>query len=153
MAFAFGFNVGPKMLGVDFSTKHTTAQHRLGTECLDSKGRTMLYVKAGGTIEKGNLVKAAASATPHDGVLVATASATATFILGMAPQALASGDYAWIVEHGVFEDEAQLAAVAAGEAFVSDANGDCVAAAAADIENSRGVVLVDGGATGSVLLY
>lgn len=156
MAFAFGYCVGPKTLGVDFSAVHSTAQHPLGTIAYDNKGRKMLYVKANGSIGLGNFVKASSAATPFTDVVIGTASNAATWILGMAPQALSAGNYAWIVASGLFEDSAQIvsASVAAGDPLICDANGDATIAVETDINNARAVCLVDGGSnTGSIILF
>lgn len=152
MAFTYGFPAD-HTLGVNFSKKTTVKEWTPGTLCKDNKGRTWVYVKANGTIAKGKMVKATANDDPFTNVVVATASAAATMILGITVQDLAAGDYAWIVKSGVVEDDAGLGTVSAGEPFVSDASGTAATAAAADINNAVGVVLVDDGATGSVLLY
>lgn len=146
MAYTHGFSVGPKLLGIDFSLKHTTAQHRVGTIAYDSKGRQMVYVKANGAIAAGNLVKATHADDPYTNVVIGTASNAGTKVLGMATMTLAAGDFAWIVKKGVFEDDAQLgnsAAIAPGDPFICDANGDCVIAVETDINNIVGHVLVD----------
>lgn len=145
MAFAYGYNIGPKVLGIDFSVKHTTAQHTVGSIAYDNKGREWLYVKAGGTIPVHNFVKAAANDDPFTNVLVGDASAAATKVLGMTPLALSSGDFAWIVKRGIYEDDAELASgsVADGQPIVCDANGGGTVAAATDINNACGVCLID----------
>lgn len=156
MAFTYGFNVGPKLLGVDLQNTHTTAQHPVGSVVFDNLGKKYRYVLAAGTIGVGNLVKAANADAPFAAVVIATASNAATHIVGMTPVALASGDYAWILESGVFEDDAQIvsASIAPGDPFISDANGDCTIAVETDIQNARGVCLVDDtDNTGTVLLY
>lgn len=156
MAFAFGFNVGPKKLGIDFSKIDSTAQHPVGTRAYDNKGRQLTYVKANGTIGKGNLIKAPANSDPFTNVVIATASAAATLVLGIAPQALAAGNFAWIVSKGMFEDDAVVvsSAVANGDPIVSDANGAGTLAAAADINNAVGICVVDDtDNTGSVYLF
>lgn len=145
MAFTFGFNIGPKALGIDFSAIDSVAKHPIGTIAYDSKGRCLVYVKANGTIGKGKLVKSASASDPYTNVVIATASAAGTTVLGMAPQALAAGNYAWIVKQGLFEDDAVVvsASVANGDPFVSDASGQCTIAAAADVNNAHGTVVVD----------
>lgn len=145
MAFTAGFCIGPKMLGVDFTKIGTTALHRVGTIAHDHKGRTWVYVKANGTIGAGNFVKAANADDPYTDVVIATASAAATKVIGMAPYALAAGQFAWIVKRGPVEDVAQIvsASVAPGDPLVSDANGDGTIAQATDINNICGVCLVD----------
>jgi hypothetical protein len=145
MAFTAGFAIGPKTLGVDFTIKHTTAQHPVGTVAYDSKGRKWVYVKANGTIAVGNLVKAANADDPFTNVVIATASNANTRVLGMASLALSAGDYAWIVAAGIFEDDAQIvtASVAPGDPLISDANGDCTIAVETDINTTIGHCLVD----------
>lgn len=145
MAFVSGYAISGKVFGVDYTQKHTTAQHPLGSISYDNKGRRWVYIKAGGTIPIHNQVKAAASNTPFDGALVGTASAAATQVIGITPLALSSGDYAWIVNGGVYEDDAEVAsgAIADGQPFVCDANGGATLAAAADINNAAGVCIVD----------
>ena len=156
MAFTPGFCVGPKILGVDLANKHTVAQHPVGTTVYDHKGRTWVYIKAGGTIGLGNLVKAASADDPYTSAVIATASNAATFILGMSGLALVANDFAFIVAHGIFEDDAQIvtASIAPGDPFISDANGDCTIAVETDINNARGICLVDDADnTGTVLLF
>lgn len=156
MAFAYGFNIGPKLMGVDFATKHTTPQHTPGTICSDNKGRKWIYVKAGGVIGAFRFVKAAVADDPYTDVLIGTASAAATMVLGMTPQALASGDYAWIVKSGVVEDDAVLASASTtpGAPIVCDANGAGTDAAAADLGNAVGICLIDDADnTGTIVLY
>lgn len=144
MAFAYGYNVGPKRLGVDFSIKHTTQQHPLGSLNYDNKGRKWIYIKAGGTIGAFKLAKAGA-VTDFTSVVIATASNAATKVLGMTPLALASGDFAWIVAAGIVEDDAVVvsSAVANGDPIISDASGQCTIAVETDINNIIGHCLVD----------
>lgn len=154
MAFTPGYCVGPK-IGVDLATKHTTAQHPVGTIVFDNKGRTWVYIKAGGTIALGNFVKAASADDPYTSAVIGTASGAGTMIIGMAGMALAANDFAFIVKSGVFEDDAQIvsASVAAGDPLICDANGDGTIATAADINNACAVCLVDDtDNTGTILL-
>ena len=145
MAFTFGFNVGPKTLGIDFSVIDTTAKHVVGTVAYDSKGRKLIYVKVSGSIGLGNFAKAAAADDPYTDVVIGTASGAATKVLGMAPQALTTGTWAWLVQKGIFEDDAQLvsANLTNGQPVICDANGDADIALAADIHNAVGVCLID----------
>ena len=154
MAYTHGFSIGP-LLGIDFSKKHTTAQHKVGTVAFDSKGRKLVYVKANGTIAVGNLVKAANNDDPFTNVVIGTASNANTKVLGMTPLALVAGDFAWIVSTGPFEDDAQIvsASVAPGDPLICDANGDCTIAVETDINTTIGHCLVDDtGNVGSVYL-
>lgn len=145
MAYTNGFNIGPKMLGIDFSIKHTVAQHPVGTIAYDSKGRKLQYVKANGTIGAFKLVKAASSSSPYTNVVIATASNAATKVMGMTPLALAAGDFAWIVVRGLVEDDAVVvsSALANGDPIISDASGQCTIAVETDINNIIGVCVVD----------
>lgn len=145
MAFVYGFNVGPIRVGVNLSLVGTTKMHALGSIAYNDKGKKFRYVLAAGTIGLGNYIKAAHADDPYGAVVIGDASAAATHVLGMAPVALASGQYAWILEDGVFEDDAQIvsANVVAGQPLHVDANGDGDIAAATDITNTTGTVLVD----------
>lgn len=155
MAFVAGYCVGP-IFGIDFTIKGTVALFPVGTIAYDNKGRKWRYVKAAGAITAHNLVKAAAADDAYGGVLVGDASAAATAVLGITPLTLANGDYAWIVESGIYEDDAEVAsgAIADGQPFVCDASGGATLAAATDINNARGICLVDDtDNTGTLLLY
>lgn len=158
MAFTYGYAVGPKSAGVNLALIHSTAQHRMGTKVFDNLGRVWLYVKANGSIALGNFIKAALADDPYTNVVISTASGATgeAIVIGMAPVALVAGNFAWIVNQGVFEDDAQIvsAAVAAGDALESDANGDGDIALAASIDNAIATCLVDDGDnTGTVLLH
>lgn len=156
MAFTYGVPVGPKILGVDLDGVHSSAQHPVGTVVWDSKGKSYVYVLAGGSIGAGNFVKGVQADDPFTDVVIGTASAAANRPIGMATQALVDNDYAFILRTGVFEDDAQIvsANVAAGDPIVSDANGDGDKAAATDINDASGICLVDDGDnTGTVLLW
>lgn len=156
MAFAYGFAANGKIFGVDVSLKHTTQQHAIGTESIDSKGRTWVYVKANGTIGAFKFCKAASSSDPYTNVVIGTASAAATLVAGMTVIALAAGDYAWIVKRGTIEDDATVvsANLTNGQPIVCDANGAADLAAATDIENAIGICVVDDtDNTGTIFLY
>lgn len=145
MAFDYGFNVGPITVGVKLSRIDTTKMHPLGSIAYNEKGKKFRYVQIAGTIGLGNYCKAALADDPYGAVVIADASAAATHVIGMAPVALASGNFAWILEDGPFEDDAQIvsANVVAGQPLHVDANGDGDIAAATDITNTTGTVLVD----------
>jgi len=145
MAFGYGFSIGPKKLGIDLTIKHTVAKHRVGEITFDNKGRKWVYVKANGTIGAFRFVKGAASTDPYTNVVIGTASAAGTQVVGMTPIALAAGDFAWIIKYGVLEDDAIVvsANVVNGDPIVCDANGAADKAAATDINNAVGICIVD----------
>lgn len=155
MSFVYGYNVGPKSLGIDYTVKHTTPQHQIGSISYDNRGRKWIYVKSNATIAAGKLVRAVHLADPFTNVIVATASNAATRPIGISVLALSAGDYAWIVNQGVVEDDAQLvSALAAGSPFISNGTGQAVIAVETDINNVSGLCLVDDGdSTGTLLLF
>lgn len=155
MSFVQGYCVGPK-LGIDFTAIDTVAKHQIGKIAYDHRGRKMVYVKANGTIGAFRFVKAPATSDPFTNVVIGTASAAATLVLGMTPRALVAGNYAWIVQSGVIEDDAIVvsANLANGQPIVCDANGAADIAAATDIENALGICVVDDtDNTGTILLF
>jgi hypothetical protein len=156
MAFTFGYAIGPKLFGVDLTAIDAVAKHAVGSLAYDSKGRALIYVKANGTIAKGKFVKSAVASDPFTNVVIATASGAGSMVLGITPTALVAGNFAWIVQHGLFEDDAALvsASVANGDPLIVDASGNGTIATAADINNAVGICVVDDtDNTGTVFLY
>lgn len=159
MAYVFDSTIVFPVLGVDVTKVGTTQLWPLGMKVRGATyGKQYTYVKAGGVIAYGNLIKGGLADDPYAAVLIGTASAAANQPIGLWPHATSSAtnDFAFIHTGGVFEDDAQVvsASVANGDPFVSDANGDCTIAAATDITNAAGEVLVDDtDNTGTVLFY
>src|SRR5712672_2894915 len=106
MAFAYGFAVAGKVLGVNYALKHITPQHGIGQISYDSRGRKWVYVKANGTIGGFKMVRNAAASDPFTNVVIAVASAATSMVIGISPLALSAGDYAWIIKEGIVEDDA-----------------------------------------------
>ena len=145
MAYTAGFNIGPRMTGIDLSLVGTTQLHPMGSIAYDNRGRKYVYVKANGTVAAFKLVKSASASDPFTNVVIATASGAATKVLGMTVLALAANQYAWIVTQGVVEDDASVvsASVANGDPLISDGSGNCTLATAADLEDTIGICIVD----------
>lgn len=156
MAFAYSFAAYAKTVGVDYTIKSSVALHPIGTLSVDNKGRTWVYVKANGTIGAFKFAKSATSSDPYTNVVIGTASAAASLVVGMTPIALAAGDFAWIIKSGLIEDDAVVvsANVANGQPIVCDASGQADLAAATDIENAIGICVVDDtDNTGTIFLF
>jgi hypothetical protein len=156
MSFAYGYALQP---GIDFSRKTTKQEFPIGMMAFDNKGRQWVYVKANGTIAAFKMAKCAASSDPFTNVVIATlvgADGAGNAVAGCTPQALAAGDFAWIVYRGVVEDDAVVisAAVQNGSPYDVSGTGDAgVLSLAADLANSNGVVIVDDtDNTGTILL-
>lgn len=115
---------GSKDLGVDIAATDDTAKHVLGTRVGTNDGKEFQYILAGGAITANAPVKIATGFS-------ATVSGNAGRVDGVAPVAIASGDYGWIQRKGVCSVDAATD-VDAGDYVtgISDASGRVIEAVA-----------------------
>lgn len=144
IGYAAAFGVG------DTSTRtNTTGQPPvpLGTVGYDASGNEWRYVRAGGTAAVGTLLQVTQSATPFDAVVVT--SGNNQMVAGCVQgAAFAANDCGWVCRGGVVTGITG-GTLTAGTNKTTGAAGAAADAAAADVGNSIGVMLV---ASGTMLL-
>lgn len=103
---------GFSQFGVDLSATGTTAAHGLGAEAFQD-GTIYQYVKAGSTIAVGDALILDTSATDEPFVVIPSAAVNQV-VAGIAPVAIASASYGWIVIRGKVPSAKVAASTAAG---------------------------------------
>ena len=122
-----------------YTETSTTQKFRLGITRKAVNGNEYRYVKAGGSITVNTMCKTNGSAAGFDDVRAGSAGSGC---VGVAPVAIASGSYGWLLKNGV-GSVVTAGSVAVGTVLTTGAAGAAAAAAATDLNNAYATVLVN----------
>jgi hypothetical protein len=146
-----------RLLGVNPTQTHTTAQFALGTETRDPRvgayaGNTIRYVKAGATIAAGDALMVDMADTDEPHALQPTA-ANGDCIVAIAHVAIANNEYGWVTVSGSISAVSSTAVGAVGLTLVADSVAGqlialTLATATGDILNVARINRVQGGIGG-----
>lgn len=135
-------------LGADITTFEPSSspyvQHPLGAQAISEDGNIYRWMKAGGSITKGTVVKAVLGGTsPFNGVLVSDGANDV--LVGLAPADYESGEYGWFLKEGLYDGgdvPMPLATVSNGDPATGNGSGGVTKAqAASELVNAIGIIL------------
>lgn len=104
---------GTKLLGIDFAVTDTTAAHALGSEVMAYNGTVYRYVKAAAAIAAGDALKMDTANADEPNALTPTAAVNEV-VEAIAPVAIASASYGWVVVRGKVASAKLATSTAAG---------------------------------------
>lgn len=139
IGYPSGFGLGDTTARVNTAS---TPPVPLGTVGYDASGNEYRFVRFGGTAAAGTLLQITASATPFDAVVVTSGANQA--IAGVNTAASVANDCGWVVRNGVATGVTG-GTLTAGTNKTTAAAGAAADAAAADINNAVGIMLINTG--------
>lgn len=129
--------VGIKLLGLDLRAADTVKKHIVGSRAADQLGTVYVYAEASDDIEAGDPVAL------NDADFGVEPSGNAGVVFGVAPYALASGEFGWVAVQGLVTGVKAATGLIAGATIGLLTNASGQVAAGADTGNGqsrRGIV-------------